>query len=89
MFTWKDVLVEEQRRKDMIERSEAARMEFLLEEPDSATREGMRPRDRWLFALGEQLVRIGCRMQARTRKLVALQGVAAGGVNGSAAASHC
>jgi hypothetical protein len=87
MVTWKDLLVGEQRYKEMIERSQRAKwgLTFIEQSSQASTT------DRWLYALGEQLVRWGCRLQARTRKVMDLQGVGAmsSSLNGSAASGRC
>jgi hypothetical protein len=86
MLTWRDVLVEEQRRKDLVERSQKENwgLTFMeLHQTDSAQK---RISDRWLYALGAHLVRWGSRLQARTRRTVAVPCVPLNSMNGSAAA---
>ena len=70
-FTGKDVLVAEQRRKDMIELAEQARQ--IREE--LSYQKGLSLSSRWLFAFGEQLVSWGCRLQARYLRALPQRGV--------------
>ena len=70
-FTGKDVLVAEQRQKDMIEQAEHARQ--VRQELSQA--QGLSLSSRWLYVFGEQLVSWGCRLQARYRQALPQRGV--------------
>lgn len=65
-FTWKDVLVAEQRHKDLLEHAKQAREAA----PRLQTQQGLSFSARWLYAFGEQLVSWGCRLQARYRQVL-------------------
>lgn len=64
IFTWKDVLVAEQRYKDMIAQAEEQRWARM--ETGGSADPGIRAR--WLYAFGERLVVWGCRLQARYQR---------------------
>ena len=64
-FTWRDVLVAEERHKDMLERAKRAR-ELRLMQKDQ---QSLSLSARWLFAFGEQLVNWGCGLQAHYRQV--------------------
>ena len=61
-FTGKDELVARQRQIDMLEHAQRER------DISAEVRVELGLGSRWMFALGEQLVSVGCRLQAHYRR---------------------
>ncbi len=65
-YTWSAELAEQERRQDMLDYAEEQRRYPLAKSAGGNNK----LLSRWLYALGEQLVTWGCRLQARYRQVV-------------------